>query len=49
MKEEKRLIFRVFHYLDILENRKNQPMIQEIRGLLYNILEIISRDEENDV
>lgn len=46
MKEVKRLIFRIFTYLEIIETPKNQPMIQEIRGLIYEILDLISKNED---
>lgn len=39
MKNAKRLIFKIFNYLDLIENSKNQPIINQIRGLLYNLLE----------
>ncbi len=33
MSYEKRLIFMIFNLLDLIENRQNQPIIAQIRGL----------------
>ena len=34
------LIFRILALLDLIENKKNQHIVKEIRGLLYNLLSI---------
>ncbi len=39
MIEVKRLVLRIFDLLALIENKKNQPIIQQIRGLLFEILE----------
>lgn len=44
MKEIKRLILTIFDLLDLIETRKNQPLVNKIRGLLYEVL-----DELDDV
>lgn len=41
MIEMKRLIFKILDLLAILENRKNQPIINQARGYLYEILDIL--------
>lgn len=38
MRRKKRLIFRIFDLLAIIETEKNQPIIRQIQGLLYEIL-----------
>ncbi len=45
MKELKRLIFRIFNLLEIIENPKNQPKVQQIRGLLNEILDIAEKNK----
>lgn len=40
MRELKRLILRIFDLLEVIENNKNQPLVQQIRGLLNEILEM---------
>lgn len=45
MKQKKRLIFRILDYLDLIETPKNQPLVQQIRGLLYELLDEIGNDE----
>ena len=39
MTYRKRLIFQIFRLLELIETDKNQPMINQIRGLLYNLLD----------
>lgn len=39
MKRKKWLIIRIQNLLSLIENSKNQPIINQIRGLLYNLLE----------
>ncbi len=41
MTEEKRLILRILQMLELIETPKNQPKIREIKGLLYELLDII--------
>lgn len=41
MKEVKRLILVIFNLLDLIETHKNQPLVNRIRGLLYEILDEI--------
>lgn len=38
MKEIKRLILTIFQLLELIETKRNQPTVQKIRGLLYEIL-----------
>lgn len=47
MRTLKRLIFRIFDLLALMENKKNQPLVQEIRGLLYEILDIAEKEIED--
>lgn len=47
MKELKRLIIRIFDLLALIENNKNQPLVQQIRGLLYEILDITEKEIED--
>ena len=39
MSEKNRLIFRIFDLLALIETRRNQPIIRQIQGMLYNLLE----------
>ncbi len=39
MDRTKWLIFRILDLLAIIENKKNQPIINQIRGLLYELLD----------
>lgn len=39
MNRKKWLIFRILDLLSTLETPKNQPTVNQIRGLLYNLLE----------
>lgn len=39
MNYKKRLIFRIFDLLALIETKKNQPIINQIRGLLFNLME----------
>jgi hypothetical protein len=39
MKTKKRLIFRILDLLSLIENKKNQPIVNQIRGLLFELLE----------
>lgn len=45
MKELNRLIFRIFTLLETIENAKNQPKVQQIRGLLNEILDIAEKND----
>ena len=38
MIEIKRLILRIFQLLELIETKRNQPTVQKIRGLLFEIL-----------
>lgn len=38
MNRKKWLIFRILDLLDIIETTKNQPVVNQIRGLLYCLL-----------
>jgi len=38
MKEIKRLIYNVLDLLAIIENKRNQPLVNQIKGLLYEVL-----------
>ncbi len=42
MTYRKRLIFQIFKLLELIETKKNQPTISQIRGLLYNLLDLDS-------
>ncbi len=37
MNRKKWLIYRILDLLAILENQKNQPIVNQIRGLLYSL------------
>ncbi len=43
----KRLIFRMLHLLDTLETPENQPRVQQIRGLIAEILDRLERINDN--
>lgn len=38
MIEKKWLIFRILDLLELIETPKNQPIVTEIRGLLFNLM-----------
>lgn len=38
MSRKKWLILQIFELLELIETKKNQPIINQIRGLLYNLL-----------
>lgn len=38
MKYKKRLIFRILDLVAMLENEKNKPIVNQIKGLLYELL-----------
>lgn len=38
MNETERLIFRILDLLSLIETRKNQPIIRQIKGLLLDFL-----------
>lgn len=38
MNQKKRLIFRILTLLDLIENEKNQPVVSQIRGLIYELM-----------
>lgn len=44
MSYKERLIYRIFDLLALIENRINQPIVNQIKGLLYQLL-----DDETDV
>lgn len=37
MKFKKRLIARILNLLDLIETQSNQPIVTQIRGLLYEL------------
>ena len=39
MKEKRWLIFQIFNLLAMLENKKNQPIVNQIKGMLYELLD----------
>lgn len=39
MNSKKWLIYRILDLLAMIENRKNQPIVNQIKGLLYELLE----------
>lgn len=39
MNNKKRLIYRILNLLELIEDKKNQPIICQIKGLLYELLE----------
>lgn len=40
MSIKERLIFRILDLLSLIENKKNQPIVNQIKGLLYELLNI---------
>ncbi len=40
MTKKERLIFQIFRRLELIENKENQSIISQIRGLLYNLLDV---------
>lgn len=40
MNEIKRLVFKIFNLLDLIENQKNQSIVRQIRGLLNEIVNL---------
>lgn len=38
MSEKRRLIIQALNYLEIIETEDNQPIVNLIRGLLYEML-----------
>lgn len=38
-KKTKSLVLRILTILELIENKKNQAKIQEIKGLLFELLE----------
>ena len=38
-KYKKCLIYQIFRLLDLIENEENQATVNQIRGLLFNLLE----------
>ena len=38
MLKTERLVMKIFRFLDLLENDKNQPLIQEIKNLVYALI-----------
>lgn len=41
----KRLIFRILNLLELIENQKNQPLVNRIRGLIYELLDQIEKEK----
>jgi len=39
MDRKRRLVFMILKNLDLLENDENQPLINQIRGLLFELLD----------
>lgn len=39
MKQTKRLVMMIFTLLDTIENQQNQPTVNKIRGLIYELLD----------
>lgn len=39
MKEIKRLIYMALDLLEIIETHRNQPLVNRIKGLLYEVLD----------
>lgn len=39
MSRKKWLIFRIFDLLAIIETKENQPIIRQIQGLLYSLMD----------
>lgn len=39
MRRKKRLIIRILNLVNLIENENNQPIVNQIRGLLYELLE----------
>lgn len=39
MTEKERLIFRIIKLLNLIETTENQPIINQIKGYLYNLYE----------
>jgi len=37
-KDEKRLIVKALRYIDLIEGDDNQPLINEIRGILLELI-----------
>jgi hypothetical protein len=38
MNKKKRLIYRILDLLAMIENKKNQPIVNQIKGLLFELL-----------
>lgn len=38
-KRKRRLIFQALNYLEIIETKKNQPLVNLVRGILYELLD----------
>lgn len=43
MKEMKRLVYRILDLLAMIENQRNQPTVNRIKGLIYEILDMIEK------
>lgn len=43
MNEKKWLIFRILDLLALIENQENQPIINQIKGYLFELLDRISK------
>lgn len=39
MNEKRWLVNRILQLLDLLENTNNQPIVRQIQGLLYELIE----------
>ena len=44
MREIKRVVFRILDLLAMVENQKNQPIVNRIKGLIYEILDAIEKE-----
>lgn len=40
MTEKERLVALIFRLLDLLENKRNQSIVEQIRGLLRNLRDL---------
>ena len=45
MKELKRLVFRILDLLAMIETPKNQPIVNRIKGLIYEILDTLEKND----
>ena len=45
IKELKRLVFRILDLLAMIETPNNQPIVNRIKGLIYEILDTIEKND----